>query len=820
MRKLFSLLAVLTLGFSLVACGNGDDTPEPEECEPGYSDVNGVCVADEEPLECDPGFSDVNGVCVEDDVTEEPTIIKFGSHWIPELDPNWVDPLTGEPYMAEDARLAGLAALNIVLEDLNVEIEFVEYTGDIREQFLQSVIAQDPVADVVLMWGGSQNAILGQNVLQDLNDYVDEGIFEGHEWALADPLFGKYKYMNFHLGSDGTGFYEWPLVYNVTYIDLCPGAKAIGNPSTLWAEGNWTWDVMEDMLEALYVCYDGVPGPERPEYTIQPFSTDIRYSMSGFLASNGEYAVRPDGTLGYGSPAATEAVNLFLDWYDRGLMTSSFWNDLSSEPGWLWDSDNFGYGESVFTTCASWLVESEGAWMAARGEKMGIVPYPVGPSATETGDTQYRSPNAPNNQWGVLKGISPEKSSLAIQAALLYFEEYYKALGNVPTVEDYWDTLYEDVAHRSFDTLDPDHGQDIVTAIKDQMSTAVIGVDMSIVYGVYYDWTTLLGDLMKGYKQDYLTELASITPGLEATVASLGAIIESDQIRDTMPPTVAQVEDVDLAFPVGTDLSATDFTFGELTWEDYIEVTDNMSIIDYATLEFTFALNEYDDVEDPDKVTGQVTEGIDFSVVGRYYMTITATDENGNEGTQNFTVVLYDATNTTDPVFTVKDNVYYEPVGTDLADYYWSSYVEDARDTDGIPVWDIAADLSNVNTTAPGEYDVVLTMTDWVGNTSSQTVKFRIYDDQETVRPTLTQKAGVALEFANATNFISVDWADYFDAMDDLGGSTDYDISAGISVTDYGTLDNATAGTYQITISVTDYAGNETTLDIAVTILP
>lgn len=819
MRKVLSLISVLTLGFALAACDLGND--EPLVCDDGYSDVNGECIEDTDDLICDTGFIKEDGVCVVDEDDDvEPTVIKFGSHWIPELDPNWVDPLTGEPFMAEDARLAGLQALNIVLKDLNVQIEFVEYTGDIREQFLQSVIAQDPVADVVLMWGGSQNAILGQNILQDLNDYVDEGVFDGHEWALADPLFGKYKYMNFHLGSDGTGFFEWPLVYNVTYIDLCPGAKAVGNPSTLWAEGNWTWDVMEDMLEALYVCYNDVPGPERPEFTIQPFSTDIRYAMSGFLASNGEYAVRPDGTLGYDSPATIEAVDLFLDWYDKGLLNSSFWNDLSSEPGWLWDSDNFGFGESVFTTCASWLVEGEGAWMAARGERMGIVPYPIGPSATETGSTQYRSPNSPNNQWGVLKGIDHDKSSLAIQAALLYFEEYYKALGNVPTVDDYWETLYEDVAHRSFDTLDPDHGQDIVISIKDQMATAVLGVDMATTYGVFYDWTDLLGDLMKGYKQDYATEVASIMPGLQATVTALGSIIESDQIRDTMPPSILVVDGVDLVFPVGTNLAATDFSFGDLTWEDFLLVTDNMSVIDYSSLVFEFALNVYDDSEDLDKVTGQITDGIDFSVIGRYYMTVNAVDENGNESSQDFTVMLYDDSNTTSPVFDVKDTVYYEPVGTDLAEYYWTSYVADSRDIDGLPVWTIIADLSNVNTVSPGEYDVILTITDWNENTSSQTVKFRIYDDQETIRPDLTQIADTVLEFALATNFISVDWAMYFEAADTLGGASDYDISSGITIIDYGNLDNSIAGIYQLTISVTDYAGNETTLDIAVTILP
>jgi hypothetical protein len=801
MKKIISLILVFTFVFLLAACGNGNggsDVPKPP------TDVD----CDETPNHAD---------CV---VDEEPTTIRLGHHWVAEIDPTWVDPLTGEGYMAEDSRLAGLHALEVVLEELNVEIEFVEYSGDIREQFLQSVIAQDPVAEIVLMWGGSQNTILGQNVLQDLNPYVENGVFEGNEWALASEIFGKYKFMNLHLGNDGTGFTEWPLVYNVTMIDQCPGAKAIGNPSTLWVEGNWTWDTMEDMLEALYVCYDGVPGIERPEYEIIPFSTDIRYAMAGFLASNGEYAVRPDGTLGYESQATVEAVELFQDWYDRGLMSSSFWNDLSNEPGWLWDSDNFGYGETVFTTCASWLVESEGAWMAARGEKMGIVPYPVGPSATETGSTQYRSPNTPANQWGLLKGVDAETSELAIRATLLYFEEYYKTLGNVPTVDDYWEALYEDVAHRMFDTLNPDHGQDIVQALKDQMATSQNGVDMASTYGVWDEWTALLGDLMKGFKQDYQTEYAKMKPGMNSTLDSLSSIIVSDTIRDTNGPTIEGQEGVLLVFPVNTDLAVSNFEFEGNGWEYYLNVTDNMSIIDYSTIEFEFKLNVYDNVDDLDKVTSQITEGIDFSVPGRYQMIVTAEDDNGNSSTQDFTVVIYDDQNTTAPTLSVKDVVYNEVVGADLSEYNWGSYISEARDFDLIPIWtDVVADMSNINATSPGEYDVVLTVTDYVGNTTSGTVKFRIYDDQETERPTLTAKNAGPLEFVVDTTFISIDWSEYFDATDTLGGSTPLDISSRIILVDYGTLDSSTPGSYTITLKVVDYAGNETTLEVGIDII-
>ena len=98
-------------------------------------------------------------------------------------------------------------------------------------------------------------------------------------------------------------------------------------------------------------------------------------------------------------------------------------------------------------------------------------------------------------------------------------------------------------------------------------------------------------------------------------------------------------------------------------------------------------------------------------------------------------------------------------------------------------------------------------------------MKFKNFDDQETTRPTLVQKAGVDLDFVLNTQLITVDWSMYFDATDTLGGSMNYDISSAIKIIDYGTLDNTVVGSYDITLSVSDYAGNETTLVVTINII-
>ena len=63
-------------------------------------------------------------------------------------------------------------------------------------------------------------------------------------------------------------------------------------------------------------------------------------------------------------------------------------------------------------------------------------------------------------------------------------------------------------------------------------------------------------------------------------------------------------------------------------------------------------------------ITSQVLDVTDFSAAGRYIMTVTTEDDNGNEGSQDFTVVIYDTTNVTAPVFTVKDLIFFDTVST------------------------------------------------------------------------------------------------------------------------------------------------------------
>ena len=103
------------------------------------------------------------------------TKIRVAFWWTAGDDPAYIDPATGEhpDTMPTALRQARLKALETVKEKLGVQLEFVQYSLDLRQQILQTVLAGDPVGEIVGMWGGSQGTVLNQNVLQDLTPYVN-----------------------------------------------------------------------------------------------------------------------------------------------------------------------------------------------------------------------------------------------------------------------------------------------------------------------------------------------------------------------------------------------------------------------------------------------------------------------------------------------------------------------------------------------------------------------------------------------------------------------------------------------------------------------
>ena len=124
-KKIGALLMSACMVASLAACGGKDNegttptkspdptsgteaTPEPtKEAEP----TKGAEDTPEPTKEADPEPTQEANVPQGD-----PVVIRYGTHWINDLDPNHVDEVSGEYTMNETQRQAGLAGLAAIKE--------------------------------------------------------------------------------------------------------------------------------------------------------------------------------------------------------------------------------------------------------------------------------------------------------------------------------------------------------------------------------------------------------------------------------------------------------------------------------------------------------------------------------------------------------------------------------------------------------------------------------------------------------------------------------------------------------------------------------
>ena len=67
-----------------------------------------------------------------------------------------------------------------------------------------------------------------------------------------------------------------------------------------------------------------------------------------------------------------------------------------------------------------------------------------------------------------------------------------------------------------------------------------------------------------------------------------------------------------------------------------------------------------------------------------------------------------------------------------LRNWWAGDFVESAVDADGIDVKsNVTADLSDLDTTTPGEYDLPLTVKDFAGNETTVTIKVQVKAGEE-----------------------------------------------------------------------------------------
>lgn len=696
-RKLLSLVLSAAMVFALAACGdnaapaNNDSSSQPESTNQESSPEQSPAAGDEEP----------GGV-----PSGDPVVIRYGTHWVNELDPNKTDDVTGEYTMADVNRQAALAGLAAIKEAYNVEFEFLQYPVDVQSDLMTSVLAGDPICDIALLWGGVEPTILAQNVLQDLSPYTS--LFEDEEasWLLKDSLFGGYYLLNNEFGMT-----NFPLVVNMTMLEKVDSLKDANGktiyPTDLFEKGEWTWSAFKDYLQKVQAYYANIDAPDGTVYDkVQAYETDFRYAALAAMHANGGaiYA----GEVSADSEEAIKAVSFIDELMDEELLTVCGLYDDGFTPEWTRGSGDFGLGGTVFTDCASWLINWEASQCADRGESIGIIPWPMPDGATVDSDTYKQSTNG-GNSVAILKGVSPEKTELALKSFILYWQTYYKTLGGVDSIADYQAAAaLKQLADYGVDLYNEEYGDALVdsyTYILGHINTNYANLMGLWENGTTKDrWTEILGKSLEGVDgmSSYDVAIKANISSLTNSTEEIAAILKTEGVHDNQKPNVTK-ENAILA--AGTDGDSVD-------WTQYFAAEDSVDGVIAITA---------------DNIT--VSEELDLATPGEYEkaVIVKVSDSSDNEREEKIKVIVYNPDNTEAPAVEAKAELPEVAVNTETSGIKWQDYLESATDADGLDIKaSVTADLSELDTTTPGTYDVTLTVTDYVGNASDITVSVTV----------------------------------------------------------------------------------------------
>lgn len=685
--------------------------------------------------------------CAKNDEVEGAVVdtIYIGHHYIPEIDPTYIDPITGEPGMAPDKRIASLNALATVKEELGVDVKWKAWVGGATRDCLQTVLAGDPFAHMAVLSGSAQATVLTQNVLQPLDPYLDVFEHPDAEWIVMPEVFGHHYFME----RDLIYVTDWPLVFNINMLEAVPELKdANGDtifPYDLYREGKWTWSEFESYLGKIQRYYSGKKGANGNE--IVPFNTNYIYGIQMALHSNGA-AIYDGNALNIDTPEAIEAAEYMDSLMQKGLLSCSAASfGQSASNGGTGIDEYFRNSESVFTHMARWRMGGASNVLAARGESMGIMFWPrpddipfAGEEYVE-GASDYRICKPACDAIGLLRGFDHDESKLAVQAYVLYTEELYKNMGRTETIAEYRETMAPSEAITfGIDIFHPEVGDDNLTVF--ELLGRLKANEFAENMGLMGDYcVNIFGNSVYGVggSPKYAAAVKAKKASLYNRIDNIGTALKATDALDAVAPSVAQKNaNVPLVFPKGTNPDTID-------WAEYFTANDNVDgTYDLKTengkllVKPNPAIEEAEEGEEVkvwDFEEGRMTvdvSNVDFTQTGAYIdgMLVTLVDTYKNKIERKFSVYIYDENNQTPPTLVLKDPDTWGKIAinADTSAVKWSDlFVETAEDVNGVDLKAfVSADVTELDVTVAGEYPVIIHVTDFTDNRAEEKITVKV----------------------------------------------------------------------------------------------
>ena len=352
MKKLLSIIVMLTFVLSLAACG--DDT---------NGDDNGRTPSNDNGDNNDSGDNNDNGD------NGGSTIDLQGQEFVIFADsPNTRDP--------RDDRYNGLhqsekeALIDAVEEKYNIEVVFRAYPsnaswGGARNRWIvNNVVSGSPQGHIYEMPSTSIPELAEAGVILDLTDYMDiygDPAFPDEKKEFGRFLDGYYTYDDYLPINENGIYYNMELLADLGFEDDLP--------TQMWLDGDWNWDNMEGLFKDI----DDAISDRDDHYVMGGRTYNWSYGM---VHANGGHFINDQLDIGILDAPTINTLQYMADLYEdiAWRSESSLSNTVEQE---------FLEGRIVFHNGSYWHTFNESRFGNRSWSDIGFVPYPTGDNTEE-----------------------------------------------------------------------------------------------------------------------------------------------------------------------------------------------------------------------------------------------------------------------------------------------------------------------------------------------------------------------------------------------------------------------------------------------------
>ncbi len=304
--------------------------------------------------------------------------------------------------------------------ETGVTLEFIELPQeDQLETITQSVLAGDPVADVVRVSSDVYQQLVISDMLSEITEYSNEYVASNTmpiNWPVdAGTVFGR----TYGVSRDMSAYPEL-LAYDMTLLQEAGMDKT---PLQMYKDDEWTWD----NARQYFLDIQSSLGDDVTVWAAEPYFL-TKYA----IASNGIVPITPNGEVNLTNDKTYEALDFYKGLYDDGLI--KFYLDEEGSPMWAAAEGEWESGNAVFTTLEGWRSD---CCIKTTDKEYGFVPYPVNNGINKT---DVSVPAGTGDMYIVPKGV--ENVGAASQVAFYLNRqantEYYVEGNDVAAISELW----------------------------------------------------------------------------------------------------------------------------------------------------------------------------------------------------------------------------------------------------------------------------------------------------------------------------------------------------------------------------------------------